>query len=339
MTPKISIILPVCHGGRFLNAALVSLRALAFQRDHFEVIVAGEGDDHESRVMVESESAVVDYDLGYIAAGSPKRSVKLNAACSQAKGRILAFADDDCIFNPDWLDRITIVLDEAEGTGAVGGRDVLEMSESPFDLALDLVLNSFLGAGGMRRGTAPALGKYYPRLWNMAVPRRVAESVSMEGSGGRSLLFNEELAVHEDVELMDRIDRAGWRLVFAPDLVIRHRRDTSFNSFVKRNFNMARACRSLKIHRTPHIFLSVLFSCGVLFGAGSIFIPQLRVLFTFLLGLCGMPLASAGVIGLFRTGNVFVMFLAPALLCSLYAARAVGYFFPAQFNHPERTGK
>lgn len=337
MTPEISIVLPVCHGGQFLSDVLFSLRSMAFNKGGFEIIVAGDRDDRQSRAMVESESADIEYDLKYVTAEGRSRSAKLNAAFTQAKGRILAFADDDCIICPEWPGRIIAALDEDQNIGAVGGRDVLETTGTAFDLALDCILNSSVGVGTMRKGTSLSLGAYYPRLWNMAIPRKVAESVSSL-SCGMPILFNEDLEVHEDVELMQRIERAGWRLVFAPNLVVRHRRDTSFRSFLKRNFNMARACRSLKVHRLPHIVLATLFFCGVLLGIGAIGVPHLRVPFELFLGLCGLQIASAGIIGLFRTRNFLVMLLAPAVLYSLYAARIMGYLFPEEHNLSERRG-
>jgi glycosyltransferase involved in cell wall biosynthesis len=337
VTPEISIILPVCHGGRFLIDALASLRSIQFRKDRFEVVISGDEHDYESRATVESESALVDYDMKFVEARIPSRSAKLNAAFAQTKGRILAFADDDCIFCPDWLDRITVILDQHKGVGAVGGRDVLETRGTPFDLSLDCILNSFIGVGTVRKGTSAALGKYYPRLWNMAVPRRAVESVFVDSADG-PILFSEDLEVHEDVELMERIERAGWRLVFAPDLLIRHRRDTSFRSFVKRNFNMARACRSLGVHRFPHIVLTVLFSCIIFLGIGAIGVPPLRLPFEILLCLCLLQLTAAGIIAIIRTGSALVMVLTPVMLYSLYAARVLGYLFPEKLGHSERSG-
>ena len=337
MTPEISIVLPVCHGGRFLSDVLVSLRSAAFNRDGFEIIVAGDRDDCQSRATVESESAAGGCDIRYVAAGGRSRSAKLNAAFAQTKGRILAFADDDCIICPDWLGRIKAIFDEDKGIGAVGGRDVLETTGTPFDLALDCILTSSIGVGSMRKGTSSSLGKYYPRLWDMAIPRRVAESVSADRSGV-PILFNEDLEVHEDVELMERIERAGWRLVFVPDLVVRHRRDTSFRSFVKRNFNMGLACRSLRVHRLPHILLATLFFCGILLGVGAVGVPQLRLPFGLLLCLCLIHIVSAGLIAIIRTGNFLVMLLTPALLYSLYAARVLGYLFPQKQGYSQRSG-
>lgn len=337
MTPEVSIVLPVCHGGRFLSDALTSLRSIQFRKDQFEVVVSGDEHDYESRAILESESALVDYNMKFVEARRPIRSAKLNAAFAQTKGRILAFADDDCIFCPDWLEKITVILDQDESVGAVGGRDVLETRGTPFDLALDCILNSSVGVGTLRKGPSAALGKYYPKLWNMAVPRRVVESVSIDSSDG-PILFNEDLEVHEDVELMQRIERAGWQLVFAPNLVVRHRRDTSFRSFLKRNFNMAQACRSLGVHRFPHIVLTVLFSCAIFLGIGAIGVPPLRLPFEILLCLCVLQLMAAGVIAIIRTGNTLVMVLTPVLLYSLYAARVLGYLFPAKRSHFERRG-
>jgi GT2 family glycosyltransferase len=325
---EFSVILPVCHGGIFLRKALASLRGLDFPPARFEVLVAGADDDGESYNAVADESVSVAYALSYIPCGSANRSARLNTACAAARGRFLAFADDDCIFLPDWLRRLSAVSYNSGDVGIVGGRDEMVGEGSAFDTAVDLVLNSFIGSGGLRRGTGMRVGRYYPKLWNMAVPRETALDVALKSEDGLPQIFDESLSVHEDIDLADRIQSLGLKIAFAPEVCIRHHRDTTFSSFIRRNFMMARTCRSLRIHRFPHAVLAILALSALSLAVASLFYRRLWILFAVFTGIYTMFLLVVSIDGLRKTGNLAASLVVIPLLVSLHFARGFGYLFP-----------
>ena len=285
-----SIILPVCHGGGFLAAALDSIRKLDYPPERFEVIV--------------KEGA--------------NRSAALNAACAEARGKWLAFADDDCVLPPDWLKVLCGVMARDPQAGMIGGVDELVTDGSAFDLALDTVLNSFWGTGGLRRGAGLRAGRYYPRLWNMAIARGAI-------APGLPRVFDERLDVHEDVELAERIRAAGRKIVFAPDWRIGHRRDTSFTSFVRRNYGMARVAGQRGIHRLPHSVLAA-FAAGLpLLVLGAGFVTPLRPVLMITAVCYGAVLLLCAAQGFARARSAKVLAIIPALLVSCHFARGAGY--------------
>jgi GT2 family glycosyltransferase len=285
-----SIILPVCHGGAFLSAALDSIRKLDYPPEQVEVIV--------------KEGA--------------NRSASLNAACAEARGKWLAFADDDCVLGADWLKRLRAVTEREPDAGMIGGVDELVTDGSAFDLALDSVLNSFWGTGGLRRGAGVRAGRFYPRLWNMAIAR---DAIAPMGPR----VFDEGLDVHEDVELAERIRKAGRRIVFAPDWRIGHRRDTTYRSFVRRNFGMGKVSGQHGIHRLPHSVLAA-FAVGMpLLVFGSWIMAPLRPALTVAAAAYGAVLLLCAVAGFVRARNSKVLAIIPALLVSCHFARGAGY--------------
>jgi GT2 family glycosyltransferase len=325
---EFSIILPVCHGGRFLKDALSSIRKVDYSPEMFEVIVAGLNGDEESKGITDAEASRSQFDVKYVGCNEANRSRMLNAACANARGRVLAFADDDCVFRNDWLMKLRDVFEREPDLGIVGGQEVLEHAGSDFDIALDCVLNSYIGTGGVRKGSGLRMGKYYPKLWNMAVPRDAAFSVALKAEEGRPQVFNESLDLYGDVDLADRIERMGKRIVFAPEVRIGHARDTTFLSFAGRNFSMARTCRSLGVHRLPHMALA-LFAAGMpALAVASVFAPPLVYLLFLVVGLYGAALLSVAVRSFLRTKRPGVIVLIPVLLVSLHLARGTGYMFP-----------
>lgn len=325
---KFSVILPICHGGHFLKNALKSLGNLEFPRERFEVLFAGPDNDEELRHMVESESTNTKIDLKYIGVFRSNRSAQLNAAIPQARGHILVFADDDCVFLPNWLHRLGDVFERKDNIGVVGGLDRLGKNEPPFNIALDYVLNSFLGTGGLRRGQGPSVGKYYPKLWNMAIPREVALGVAIKSQEGLSQVFNETLDVHEDVELIDRIVETGKQIIYAPDVIVMHSRDTTLQSFTGRSFNMARTSRSVGVHRLPHLSLSTFTLAMIALTIASIVSQPLRIVLVVVSAIYCSILLLCALGGFMRARQFSVLFYVPLLLIALHFSRGLGYLFP-----------
>jgi cellulose synthase/poly-beta-1,6-N-acetylglucosamine synthase-like glycosyltransferase len=330
MSPEIefSVIVPVCHGDPFLDAALNSLARLDFPRERFEIIFTGPESNQELRRAVTSHPASRAADLKYVAVPSSKKSVQLNAAVSGSRGRTLVFADDDCVFFPDWLLNIRSVLERERGVGAVGGRDNTGENEPPFNIAVNYVLNSFMGTGGLRRQGGPSLGKYYPRLWNMAVPREAALAVSVQGPEGRIHVFNEGLDVHEDVELMHRIEKAGMRIVHAPEIMVMHSRDTSLRLFTIRSFKMARTSRNVGVHRFPHLCLAAFAVGFILLSAGSVLSEWARMPLALISASYGAVLILSATAAFARSKLPSMFLYVPLLLTSIHFARGLGYLFP-----------
>jgi len=318
-----SVIIPVFHGGRFLREALASAVALDDSAGRFEVIVAGQQGDEGARRAVE-EAAAGGARVCFVPCPTRNRSAMLNAAWRRARGRVLAFTDDDCVLPPGWLAALKAALEDAEAVGVVGGPDRHGGSRGAFDCALDWVLESFVARCGFRSGGSGA-GKYYPRCWNMAVPGEVAHQVALRRNGAAPALFDESLEVHEDVELARRIEQSGRRIAFAPDAGVVHARDTTLGSLVRRNFGMARVSAGLGVHRFAHgVLAASLVGAAALATAAALYAPARTALAAcaaaYVLALLGCALAAA--VATRRMGVIPHVVL---ILAGLHVARGLGY--------------
>ena len=329
---EFSVIIPVCHGGKFLKEVLTSLAGIDYSQGLFEVIVAGSDDDEESRNMVRSLSAERGLNVRYIGCFCSNRSKRLNTACAAAKGKVFAFTDDDCILPMDWLKKLSSVFERGDDIGIMGGMDELAGALTAFDISLDRTLHSFIGAGAVRSNKFFA-GRFYPKLWNMALTREVAFKTALNFEGGRPHIFNEALDIHEDVELSDRIERLGGTIVSVPELRVLHYRDTTLRSFVINNFIMARTCRTIGIHRLAHTISSAL----VIFLSASVvlsfFLLPFRLLVLGALALYFLLLTGVALSAFFKTRKLLVLVLVPVLISSLHIARGTGYLFPLHGVH------
>ena len=259
-----SIIIPVFHGGRYLKKALESLGGLDFDKHSFEILVSGDRNDTLNRMVVEEVARKNNLHITYIQTDRINRSSRLNEACSQARGDIFVFGDDDCIFPKNWLNQYHSFFSLNPQAGIVGGVDEMPQTDFAFNKALDYVLTSFLGTGGQRKGSGFRTGKYYPRLWNMAIHKEVFFATPFDSMNGKLNVFREDLEVHEDVDLAARIEKSGKKIFFSPDIKVTHERNTNSAAFIIRNYQMAATAGTLGIHTFPHLILS-LFSIWISF--------------------------------------------------------------------------
>ena len=326
--PRFSVILPVFHSGRFLKEALRSLKELEYPAGGFEVLVGGNQDDEESRRIVAEEAGSATVSIRFIPSPSDHKATLLNAACRAARGQYWIFTDDDCRFFPDWLERYAAVFDQDFAVGMVGGPDVLEEGASGFDRALDYVLRSPLVTGRLPLPGPKRLVKYYPKLFNMGVPRSAALEAAWIEEEGTTHVFDEALNVHEDVDLGERIEQSGRRLVFAEGVYVKHFRDTNWRDFLMRNFQLGRACRTLKVHRLAQTLLALLvlgmgasLVAALVFGTlgGAVFVIP---------GVYALMLAVSAVHGSLGTRSPGGLFRIPCLMAGLHFSRGLGYVLP-----------
>jgi len=320
-----------------LRAVLKSAIALDYPTDHFELLIADEMHNENSQQAVAEVNTISPFPVRFIPCRSSNRAHRLNQACSVAQGEILVFTDDDCILPPDWLRKLEAAMNGQHNIGAVGGTDV-GLQSRPFDLALDWVLNSIVGSGGCRFRHGPRVGRFYPKLWNMAVPRNVAEEVALPSQNGIMNVFDDSLAVHEDVELMRRIAQSGRRIVYESSVRVSHYRDTNFHSFIGRNFNMARICRRERLHRIPHFFLAGAILLALVMGIAAIRLPAAGLVLLTGSAIYAVILAGCALAGGISKGSVRVAFYIPIMLAGVHLVRGLGFLFPARQREQRRGG-
>jgi hypothetical protein len=319
---RFSLVLPVCHGGELLRRSVAAACSLDWTPGEFEVLVAG-GDGARAAV---SATPSPGPPLRHVECESPVRAALLNAACTEAQGAVLVFVDDDARAAPDLLRRLAETLEAHPDAGIVGGVDELDPAAGAFDVTLDCVFTSFVGTGGCRTGAGARIGKYYPKLWNMAVPRPAAEAVALEGGK----LFDESLTVHEDVDLAERVERAGWRIVFAPAMRVVHRRETTYRSVLRRNAAMAGVCRTRGLHRTVHLLAAVGLLVILVLLALTPWARAVRMPLGILLAAYAVLLLAVGIRAACRRRCPALLVLVPFLAASLHLARALGYLLPCR---------
>jgi len=179
--------------------------------------------------LAELNADVVPHEVLVDHGGNASRN--RNRGVGRSRGRILAFTDDDCVVERDWLANAARFLEAHPHFDAVGGPQLNLASEGPLGRATGYALASWFGTGRTRRrfrATRPCLAATERDLTsaNLFITRAAFD---------RWGPFDERLWPNEETALLRRIELGGGRIAYDPSIVVRHRRRGSL-------WQLARQC-------------------------------------------------------------------------------------------------
>ena len=113
--PYVSVVIPVFNGEATIERCLDALHRQTATFE-FEIIVADSSTDATPEIIRDRYPSVqlIRFD------GQTYPGTARNAAIRQARARLIAMLDADCVADPDWLERI-VAVHESGQYGAVGG--------------------------------------------------------------------------------------------------------------------------------------------------------------------------------------------------------------------------
>jgi len=126
VTPRVSVVVPSWEMGRFLRAALESLRAQTF-RD-LEVLVHDNGSDDETPAVLHEYRDLVDCRIE----PDDGQSDALRRGFARSRGEILCWLNADDLLMPDALERAVAAFDAPERPDVVYGDCALLDREGQF---------------------------------------------------------------------------------------------------------------------------------------------------------------------------------------------------------------
>lgn len=209
----ISIILCTYNRCKSLRKVLENLKNLNVpETNSYEVLVVDNNSTDGTRLVVESFMKSGFTNLRYHFEGRQGKSFALNTGVEESKGRILAFTDDDCIVDQNWLVAIIKEFESCPHVGGIGGRVEL------YDKAAAPV------AQRIHRERLLLSRPEHPLLMiigcNMAFRRNVFDMIGGFDVGlGPGTKIG---AVSEDLDFLYRAHKSGLKLVYSPDVLVHH---------------------------------------------------------------------------------------------------------------------
>ena len=223
--PFLSVVISTRRRRERLRGCLLSLAAQTYHRDCWEVIVVEDGDTEpldDGLISLRQQLPLRWFRVSHAGCGGAK-----NAGACQAHGQCLVFTDDDCRFPPNWLSQYAECF-ERSPEGLVAGGAMNPRAANPYSDASQELVNYLLSRLNASPKTATlAIGN------NFAVPVKQFHELG----GFNSAYFP---MGGEDRDFAAHWVASGWKIVWAPDIVLQHAQELSLRSFLKQQFHYGR---------------------------------------------------------------------------------------------------
>jgi hypothetical protein len=235
--PRISVVVCTHNGGRTLSACLDALRLQRYANGEVIVVDDGSSDDLSAIVL---SFPLVRYERQSHAG----LSVARNRGMELATGEIIAYTDDDCEPDADWLMQLALAFDDPRWVAA-GGPNLPPAPRTRTEAMVAL-------APG-----APAhvlisdeVAEHLPGC-NLAIRKS-----ALQGIGGFDARF---MTAGDDVDVCWRLREAGGALRFVPGAIVWHHRRFTVQAYLRQQAGYGHA-EALLMQVHPQRF-------GVLGGA------------------------------------------------------------------------
>jgi glycosyltransferase involved in cell wall biosynthesis len=193
IAPLISVVVATRNRSALLSRLLTSLQSLTYP--NWEALIVDDGSTDDTETVVERFRAA-GIPVRYLYQPWGKMGAARNRGITHARGRFIAFTDDDCTIDPGWLDALHQAFHVHPDALGVQGRTVTRHAEmTPFTRQVEQL------AGGQPYRTC-----------NIAYRREVLEDL-----GG----FDTHLIRGEDVVMGVRVLERG-PIAFAPEALVCH---------------------------------------------------------------------------------------------------------------------
>lgn len=232
-----SVIVPTYNRPGRAAECLAALGKLDYPNDKYEVILVDDGGDEPLDDVVAEHRAAMNLRLLRQENAGPASA--RNFGAREARGRFLAFTDDDCRPSPGWLLEFERRLSRSPDA-VVGGTTDNRLADNLYSEASEVLLQALYAFSNRD----PENGRFFASN-NIGVSRQLFHDM-----GGFDTDF--PLAAAEDRDFCDRWTHEGHRLICVPNAMVLHGHKHTLRSFLRQHFNYGRGAvlyQRLRSHR------------------------------------------------------------------------------------------
>jgi glycosyltransferase involved in cell wall biosynthesis len=221
--PKASVVIPTKNRSALLAEAIERIESQTVPREHYEVIVIDNDSADDTRSVLQQKARTYP-NLKFGLQEKPGAAATRNGGLRLAKGELILFVDDDVQAEHSLIEAHLACHQKNPNASVIGAVSMpWGDTTDPFLRYLrdHRILNPYTPSKG------PIDFSYY-HTCNVSTPTSVLLNV-----GG----FNEDFQIYgmEDIELGYRLEKAGSRMVFAPDAKAVHYRFPGYQDFIERS--------------------------------------------------------------------------------------------------------
>lgn len=261
--PLFSIIIPFKTAGAYLEECLEHIAKLDERR--FEVILLPDGS------MPEGVGLYDRPEIRILATGAVSPAVKRDQGAGEAKGKYLAFIDDDAYPEPYWL---TVALRAFEGepqVAALGGPAQTPATD-PFWARVSGAVFLSRFSGGFPQRYLPTPPRCFVDDWP-SVNLMVRKEAFLAAGG-----FDNEFWPGEDTKFcLDLVQKTGGKILYLPEMLVWHHRREALGKHLRQvgNYGLHRGYFARNYPRTSRRFKFFLPALLLLFlTVGALILPD-----------------------------------------------------------------
>lgn len=223
--PTFSIIIPTYERPAQLEKCLESVTHLDYLKDSFEVIVVDDGSINPPVKIIGTYKDRLNITLFTQINAGPAGA--RNTGAKKANGKYLAFTDDDCEPDPDWLNAFEKEFNRDPDI-FLGGHTINSLPDNPYSTSSQELINYLYSYYNKDRSNATFFTSN-----NIAVRADLFKKI-----GGFDVTTIRDTA--EDREICDRWVYKGNKMTYTTDAIVYHSHAMSFKQFWSQHFNYGR---------------------------------------------------------------------------------------------------
>jgi GT2 family glycosyltransferase len=209
----ISVVVPTYNNAEMLRGALSSLICQETEGAFsYEVVVTDDGSTDHTGEVVQEVAAGSRVPIRYVRGAGGGVAVARNMGVAEARGRWIAFFDDDQLADADWLKNLVTTALE-RGADCVSGTGLLDLPQGHLS-RLGPLCRSILGEGVHSNGATRLRGKCLPGTGNLLISRRVFDAIGLFDT---SMLWG-----GEDTDILLRARASGFDIWVTPNAIMHH---------------------------------------------------------------------------------------------------------------------
>jgi GT2 family glycosyltransferase len=219
-----SILIPVYRAADALGECLESL-SRSGEAATQQVIVIDDASSDGTAEMVERDFPAVELVCRRTNGGFAQ-AVNSGLSRVRPESRFVAVLNSDTVVEPGWLSAAISAMGDDGSIGAVAPRVVLYDNPEVIDSA---GMGYTIAGWAYRRGHGRRCGAPFDAPRPVLGATGTAAVFRREALEGQTLLYRDDLSCYyEDTELALRLQLAGWRCLYVPDSVVRHKVSRSY---------------------------------------------------------------------------------------------------------------
>lgn len=237
---KVSVIYPTYKRADICINPLNSLLNQDFPKKDFEVIIVDNNSPDNTEAVVKKwlDEHRGQMNVRYIKAMQQGDGFARNSGAVVAKGEYLLFADDDSLFDTNWVSCLTKLLDDYPTVAMAGSRIVIQWDEEP-----DKWIKNYESYLGACKHNESGYIINYPGFCIANGSLAIRREIFLTVGGNEPGQVGEWLVGNAEVGLFHKVRNLGYPIAFTDDTTMWHQqrkaKNGTYDDIARRIMNCA----------------------------------------------------------------------------------------------------